>query len=393
MFKFGEEPDGEQYNLVITTDGNGSVNLFPAGGIYYEGTTVTLTPVANSGYAFDSWTGTDAGNLVDNGNGTWSITMNTNKEVMANFVETDEATVTFQEGENGYSGTVDTHIMEDEPDTTHGGLESVEWDADDPYNTNQYKYALIRFDAIFGSGSGQIPVGASIQSATLSYVVCNTDTCTGDSADVNEISVDWTEDETWDGFGGDIGVQTDEYGTSLGSADGGSTGLQTIDVTASLASWSSDPSLNKGWIFRPTGTDGVDIRSSEYATLADRPLLTVTYSTGPVNHAPDQPVLVQPLDGATTDVSISPTLEVTVTDPDEDTMDVTFYGRELGTTSPGEDFTIIALPDTQNEAEYFPAVFTSQTQWIADNKTLENIVFVTHLGDIVNTADRHDPVG
>ena len=59
--------------------------------------------------------------------------------------------------------------------------------------------------------------------------------------------------------------------------------------------------------------------------------------------------------------STSPTLEVTVSDPDEeDTLDVTFYGREIGETAPGEDFTIIALPDTQNEAQYYPTVFDSQ---------------------------------
>ena len=64
----------------------------------------------------------------------------------------------------------------------------------------------------------------------------------------------------------------------------------------------------------------------------------------PVNQAPNQPVLVQPVDGH--GVSTSPTLEVTVTDPDSDSMDVTFYGREVGAGT-GEDFTIVVLPDTQ----------------------------------------------
>ena len=97
----------------------------------------------------------------------------------------------------------------------------------------------------------------------------------------------------------DAGVQADEYGVSLGSADGGSTGLHSVDVTASISDWLSNPSLNKGWIFRPTGDDGVDARSSEYATVADRPILEVTYTTGAVNHTPYQPVLVQPSDGVT----------------------------------------------------------------------------------------------
>ena len=36
--------------------------------------------------------------------------------------------------------------------------------------------------------------------------------------------------------------------------------------------------MNEGWLFKDTGTDGVDIRSSEYATVALRPRLTVTYT-------------------------------------------------------------------------------------------------------------------
>ena len=89
---------------------------------------------------------------------------------------------------------------------------------------------------------------------------------------------------------------------------------------------------------------------------ADRPLLEVTYSTsGPANQAPDQPVLVQPADAAV-DVSTSPTLEVTVTDPDSDPMDVTFYGREVGAGT-GEDFTLIALPDTQKYSDDNPDTY------------------------------------
>jgi len=55
-----------------------------------------------------------------------------------------------------------------------------------------------------------------------------------------------------------------------------------------------------------------------------------------------------------------------------------------------EKFTIAVLPDTQNYCEddfTQPAsinIFKSETQFIADNKTSMNIVFVTHVGDVVN---------
>ena len=163
--------------------------------------------------------------------------------------------------------TVDTYIKQAEPADGHGALESVEWDADDPSGTSQYKYALIRFDDIFGSETGRIPVGAVIQSATLTYTVWGN----GNQANVNEATVGWSEDVTWNDFGGDAGVQVDEYGNLVATASGNSTGNYSIDVTASLSAWAVDPSANHGWIFIPTGTDGVDIRSSEYATVGSGP--------------------------------------------------------------------------------------------------------------------------
>jgi hypothetical protein len=50
-------------------------------------------------------------------------------------------------------------------------------------------------------------------------------------------------------------------------------------------------------------------------------------------------------------------------------------------------FTIIALPDTQYYSmalpQGYPWVFENQTEWIIQNENENNIVFVTHLGDIV----------
>ncbi len=49
-----------------------------------------------------------------------------------------------------------------------------------------------------------------------------------------------------------------------------------------------------------------------------------------------------------------------------------------------EYFTLAVIPDTQFYSELYPAIFTAQTQWIADNKEAQNIVFATHLGDIID---------
>ena len=53
---------------------------------------------------------------------------------------------------------------------------------------------------------------------------------------------------------------------------------------------------------------------------------------------------------------------------------------------PAVNFTIIALPDTQNYATSYPQIFTNQTQWIVAHKDELNIVYVTHEGDVVNSA-------
>lgn len=55
---------------------------------------------------------------------------------------------------------------------------------------------------------------------------------------------------------------------------------------------------------------------------------------------------------------------------------------------PVYDFTIVALPDTQHYSETYPEIFSAQTQWIVDNAHEHNIVFVTHLGDIVDNGDK-----
>ena len=52
--------------------------------------------------------------------------------------------------------------------------------------------------------------------------------------------------------------------------------------------------------------------------------------------------------------------------------------------SPDQDFSIVALPDTQNYAATNPAIFNAQTQWIVQNAGALNIKLVLHEGDIVN---------
>jgi len=57
--------------------------------------------------------------------------------------------------------------------------------------------------------------------------------------------------------------------------------------------------------------------------------------------------------------------------------------RPAGATA-GAAFTIVLLPDTQHYSRKYPELFMAQTEWIKANRDKENIVFVTHVGDVVN---------
>ena len=54
--------------------------------------------------------------------------------------------------------------------------------------------------------------------------------------------------------------------------------------------------------------------------------------------------------------------------------------RLLAATDP---FTLVVMPDTQFYSESQPAIFTAQTRWIRDNAPVQNIRFVSHVGDLV----------
>ena len=66
----------------VSPQGSGNVSLNPPGGSYTAGTQVTLTAQANSGYVFSSWSGDLSGTTNPA-----TITMNSNKTVTANFVQ------------------------------------------------------------------------------------------------------------------------------------------------------------------------------------------------------------------------------------------------------------------------------------------------------------------
>ena len=51
---------------------------------------------------------------------------------------------------------------------------------------------------------------------------------------------------------------------------------------------------------------------------------------------------------------------------------------------------VAVVPDTQIYAQSFPQIFERHMRWIADRAKQYNIVFVTHVGDIVQTGEKRN---
>jgi hypothetical protein len=181
-------------------------------------------------------------------------------------------TTTYQEGVAGYAATVDTFLMESAPTTVRGTQADIEWDADDPPGSGLSNVMLVRMGSLFDTEGGLVPQGSSIVSATLDFTIFNP----GGTGNLHETVVAWDNNTTYNTFGGDPGADPSEYGAQVGTI-GGASGVQTVDVTASVTAWSQNPGANLGWVVLPTATDGVQARSREYATLSARPKLTITY--------------------------------------------------------------------------------------------------------------------
>jgi len=95
-----------EYTLTVNTVGSGNMTLYPEGGTYDEGTPVTLTAEADSGWVFSGW----SGDLTGSDNPT-TITMNSDKSVTATFKEDfDNDGISDEEediGPNGGDGNYD----------------------------------------------------------------------------------------------------------------------------------------------------------------------------------------------------------------------------------------------------------------------------------------------
>ncbi len=172
-----------------------------------------------------------------------------------------------------YAGTRDTFIA---PGNVfdQSGLEAI-------YLNANGSSGLLQFTDLFGTGTGQIAVGATATSVLLQVSVNDQ----GRALDYGRMLVSWQDSIFWgasnagqplqNAFGGN-GVQYDNVEASyVGPTQIALFGSPALDVTSSLSDWALNPALNNGWVFIEPVAGNMGFRSSDFATVASRPKLTV----------------------------------------------------------------------------------------------------------------------
>ncbi|MGC4031192.1 MAG: DNRLRE domain-containing protein [Tepidisphaeraceae bacterium] len=213
-------------------------------------------------------------------------------------------TVTFQNGVNGYTGTVNELISTATADTVIAGTNILALDGLDsatPANSPDAQ-GLIRFDSIFGATASQIPAGATVLSATLTLTTHNgSNSQSGGPYGVATLLRPFDPaTTTYNNFVTDttapVGTPVNvgpSYlsGTATRAIAGiGAQAINTtvsVNVTQAVRDWAAGTTPNYGFAVQAgTGgnsTDGWTVRSATHATVASRPQLSVTYTTDPVS--------------------------------------------------------------------------------------------------------------
>ena len=164
-------------------------------------------------------------------------------------------TLSFQQGVAGYTGAQDTMVRSADATGNYGAFDFISVDGDDGSPGLQPNHGLLRFDAVFGAGAGQVQPGDTIVSATITLNVTNP----GSGMSVYDLLIDWAQGTaTWAGLG--AGVQADGveaaatplavFGANT-SAENVPTGTLVIDVTASLQAVQAGSLPGFGWALLP----------------------------------------------------------------------------------------------------------------------------------------------
>ncbi|XZE17724.1 DNRLRE domain-containing protein [Pirellulaceae bacterium SH449] len=185
-----------------------------------------------------------------------------------------EITRSFQQGVEGYQGTVDTEIWALAPNIILADNPNASSDSDNDGGESQ---VLIRFDDIFGSGDKQIPKGARIIQASL-YVSAFDP---GNTVHLHRMNVPFSKTPTWNSLVDGVSADGCEAARTKDSLTFGkiaaNSSLVIFDVTDTIQFWSAGHP-NHGWVFINTGGNGWDFYTSEFEDISQRPKLEILYT-------------------------------------------------------------------------------------------------------------------
>jgi hypothetical protein len=188
-------------------------------------------------------------------------------------------TATFQQGVNSYTGSTDATIKQASASSNFGSATTCEVDGDDGGGVD--KSCLLQW-ALSG-----LPADAVVTSASIKLQIVN---ASANTYSLYELLRGWNEGEvTWNratasnnwATSGALGAT--DRGSVIGSVTG-ATGSKTITLNSAgismIQNWINNPTSNHGIVIaNASNTDGIDFASSETSTAAQRPLLSVTYTT------------------------------------------------------------------------------------------------------------------
>ena len=188
----------------------------------------------------------------------------------------------FRQGLNGYAGCVDTMLRMATPTTNESAavLLSADLDTDAATAGNQPAQILVRFDNLFGTAAGRVPLNATIISAKLSmWTGSGPSDVSNNLASIHRMLIPWSDTDTWDSLVN--GVDADDTEAALSNSFTQSLTLGNapvvLDVTADVAAFLAG-APNRGWVIHDTGIDGWTAASSENATVTSRPTLQIAYT-------------------------------------------------------------------------------------------------------------------
>ena len=242
---------------------------------------------------------------------------------------------------------------------------------DTPLQNNAWYHAAVTYNGttwriyLNGNLDGELAVGQPANAANTSQLAFGTSLTTGDATSgffdgvLDEVRI-WNYPRTQLEIASTINTRIDTPQAGL------------------IGRWGLDEGT--GNVANDTSGNAItgNITGSGYTWVPGSPF------NATVNLPPDAPQLAAPANGAS-NVPVSVELSVVVTDPENNPLDVTFYGRPLQAAA-GPDFSIVAIPDPQYYASTYPSIYNAQMQWVADNQATNNIVYVASLGDNVDVA-------